>query len=467
MFIYSARDRMNIVESIFDSLENWGTHPVLKEAGSPGNERFLDSDGFRLAVESTAARLTAMGVVPGSPVPLFLENSLEFPICFLALIRIGAIPVMVRLYYRSRELSSIFENLNPRVVITEKNHLPIISPWLKKCLVIVREKGSFSVAQTGEEPCIPIEIPDEVATINYTYRGYGYPLGAMATHGQYLEGARAFFTCLKGAPGEKMLVTLPYSHIFTLVGCLIVPLMEGITPVVSRTMNPRGLFDIIEKERITHMLAIPELYDLLGRLKKEENDLSSLQVFISGGSQLTPDQHRKFSEMFSAEVIHGYGLTEFTPAFSNRRGEVRPGTIGVACDGVGFSLAEDGEILLDTPHITRGYYRREKETREAFDNGLFRTGDIGKVEDGHLVFVKEKKRTRKINGNIVDLTEIEDAIRDFPATDKFQVDYADGRLTAHVSFSGDDAVNKERLRDYLIESIARFKVPQILIREKI
>ncbi len=84
------------------------------------------------------------------------------------------------------------------------------------------------------------------------------------------------------------------------------------------------------------MLAIPELYDLLSRLNNGSHDLSSLKVFISGGSKITPEQHTRFTEMFSTEVIHGYGLTEFTPACSNRRGEVQPGTIGSACDGVSY-----------------------------------------------------------------------------------------------------------------------------------
>ncbi len=342
----------------------------------------------------------------------------------------------------------------------------MIEPWLDGKTVIARESSDFSVYQRGPEQLRSIQVPEDVATINYTYRGYGYPLGSMATHSQYLHGAKVLQAGLQSLPGDSMLVILPMSHIFTLIGCIFVPLMYKLTAVISRSLNPRKLFSIIKKHSIQHILSIPEIYELLGRVKKEENSLESLKVFVSGGSHLSPERYSRYKEIFGVELLHGYGLTEFTPVSRNMRGESLPGTIGPLCEGVECSF-DNGEILIETPHAARGYYKRTMETTEAFKGHLFRTGDMGYMRNNHLVFSGEKKKTRKINGNIVDLVEVENAIRSFSATDRFRLEYKPGRLTSYVSFKNGDDSQKVHLRNYLIDRIARYKVPGIVIGEEI
>jgi long-subunit acyl-CoA synthetase (AMP-forming) len=455
---------MILVEQVFASLENWGQHPVMTEI-SPGKPDIsMNSDSFVQKVESLSRIFAQMGIGERTPVPMFLENSIDFPISFLALIRLNAIPVMVKLEYRSIELTEVFRNLDPDVVISEISHIPVIEPWLTGKTVIVRNKDGFSRSQIGPDRCRSIDVPDDVATINYTYRGYGYPLGSMASHSQYLHGAEVLQAGLQALPGESMLVILPMSHIFTLIGCVMVPFMSGLTAVISRTMNPRHLFSTISKYSIQHLLSIPEIYELLSRVHRGDEALESLKVFVSGGSYLAPERFREYSEKFGVEVLHGYGLTEFTPVSRNIRSESKAGTIGPICDGISCQF-DDGEILLDSAHVTRGYYGRGRETAEAFKDGLFRTGDMGHMEKDHLVFDKEKKQTRKINGNIVDLTEVENVINAYPGTDRCRLEYNPGRFSAYVVLKNNSDSTLDDLRDYLVNSIARFKVPQLILGE--
>ena len=85
----------------------------------------------------------------------------------------------------------------------------------------------------------------------------------------------------------------------------------------------------------------------------------------------------------------------------------------------------------------RGYYKNPKLTKEAFDGDWFRTGDIGRIEDGHLIFEKEKKKSRKVNGNMVDLKELERMINIL------------------------DKKNHTNLKTALINKIAIYKIPYI------
>ena len=453
---------MNITESIQDSLQSWGDNPVLVESTPRMPDRILDRDGFEGAVRSAAVSLSKLGVKRGVPIPLFLENSIDFPVLLLALLEIGAVPVMVKLDYRKRELDGIFGNLTPSAVISEHAHLPVLADRLNGIHVISRKgNGVLSVAQWGDADREPADIPDDVATINYTYRGYGIPLGSMASHGQYIHGAEVLQQGLQADPGESMLVNLPMSHIFTLIGCITVPLMNGLTAVVSRTMNPVHLFHQISEKRIAHLLSVPEIYELLCRFSSHAAGIDSMKTFVSGGSLLTPEKYHRYTETFGVQVLHGYGLTEFTPVSRNMRNRPRPGTIGPVCDGIECSIADDGEILVTTPHITRGYYRQPEITAEALTENGFRTGDLGYFDDGHLVFDREKKRTRKINGNIVDLVEVEETIREFPAVDRFRLVFENGKLSADVTFTGDPEGGIEGLRSHLIDSIARYKVPRL------
>ena len=289
----------------------------------------------------------------------------------------------------------------------------------------------------------------------------------MISHAQYLHGARVLQDGLHVLPGEKMLLILPMTHIFTMVGCILVPLLYRITIVIVDTMHPRLLFQYIRDFRIDYVTSVPEIYELLSRLRDHAVDLSSLKVFISGGSMLTTDSYANIRRAFSVDLCQGYGLTEFTPVSANRRFEPRPGTVGPLCDQVQCRIdasapGRAGEILIKTPHETGAYYRRPCESAEAHRDGWFRTGDMGCFDEGHLVFLKELKNTRKINGNLVDMEEITRAIRMDKDMADVRVGWENNSLFAHVALSRhiDFEEKTKRLKTSLREVLAEYKIPR-------
>ncbi len=463
---------VRVHEEVDRVLEDWGDHPVLMEVTPGAPTRVLSATDLQEGIRETAAFLSGAGVGPHIPVALVLDNSTDFVRIFLALLRIGAIPVPLKPEYRSLELEEIFANARPEVVIAEDRHLETLRGYLESRTVISRCETVLHLEREAGRRLEPAELDGEVASLNYTYRGYGYPLGAMVTHGQYLQGARVLQDGLQGERGERMLFNLPMSHIFSLVGCIFVPLLHRMTAVIARTFHPRHLFRIIAEHGIDHITAVPEIYLLLARLKERSLPLPTLKTFVSGGSALQAEEYNGLRQAFGVEVLHGYGLTEFAPASRNMRGRARAGTIGPLCATVQARIdAPDGrgngQILLKTPFLSRGYYRRPRETREAFQDDWFQTGDLGRFEGDHLVFIGEKKRTCKVNGSMVDLEEVRRAILLDPEVATAEVRKEDGILTARIGVASRVGVEEKirLLTAFLKSRVSEQKIPKRIVGE--
>lgn len=463
---------LDIATVAAERLARWGKHPVLRELQPNKAPKAVSADAYRTRIAGLAEWLRAHGVGKRTAVALFLENSIDHLAMLFALFELKAVPVIAKLEYRSIELEEIFANSDPAAVVTEEAHLPVLAPYLQGRHVISRGQDGFRIQQRGETR--HIDVPNGTASINYTYRGHGYPLGAVVPHAQYLHGARVVQDGLYGYPGESMLFSIPISHIFTLVGCVVVPLLYGLTAVIARTIHPRVIFDYFDTYDIEHVTGVPEIYRVLHRSLAEGRRFPSLCTFVSGGSFLDQEEHVRIGEAFGVDFCHGYGLTEFTPVSGNLRGRVRPGSVGpvsadVDCriDAAGSGPNEGaGEILLRIPTMSTMYYGRPAESREARPDGWFRTGDIGRFENGHLLFLQEKKRTCKVTGLMVDLEEVKRAILMHPDVMEADVDYHDGALRAGVSVSRavDFEEKQKELRRYLKPRIATYKVPREFYR---
>ena len=318
----------------------------------------------------------------------------------------------------------------------------------------------FFILIAALAPLLPIS--DPFALSRHSYK---------APSSQYLMGTEILEEAVQLKKGERLLVILPMPHIFTLIGCVFLPLVYKITSVISSSRNPLRLFEHIQKYNIDNVLAVPELYELFINLRDSAQDITTLKAFLSGGSILPKENFYKLIDTFNVDLIHGYGLTEFTPVSRNIRGSIKPGTIGTVCNGLECRIMSpdahgSGEIMIKTGNMTHAYYKRTSETRDAFDNGWFGTGDIGRIEDGYLIFEHEKKGTRKVKGNMVDLEEVKFALLQCTGIKDVLVEYNMNKLSAHIATDS----NKE-FSEYIIyikkmleQLIATYKIPATFVK---
>lgn len=285
---------------------------------------------------------------------------------------------------------------------------------------------------------------DDLATIIYTSGTTGEPKGVMLTHGNLLSNVEASLRALPVFPDDIFLSFLPLSHVFERMVGHFLAFYAGATIAYAESVEavPQNLQEV----RPTLMASVPRLFEKIyakvvtaveegpgikkklfnwaigvGRevtaLRQQQRPLSGglslkfaianklvfsklkervggrIRFFASGGAPLS----REIGEFFTAaglQILEGYGLTETSPVITvNRLEKFKFGTVGLPIDNVEVKIADDGEILTRGPHVMKGYYKKEADTREAIDDDQwFHTGDIGIFdEDGFLVITDRKK----------------------------------------------------------------------------
>jgi long-chain acyl-CoA synthetase len=284
--------------------------------------------------------------------------------------------------------------------------------------------------------------PEDEASLIYTSGTTGQPKGVILTHSNFLSNVETSVPLLGFNTTDTVLSFLPLSHVlermvtfaYISVGCCIGyaesvetvgenlleirPTIMVSVPRVFEKIYARVMdtvlsgsalkkrifywalkvgrryarkklsqesigFGLEQRRRLAHKLVFSKIVEKTG---------GRVRFFVSGGAPLSKDIAEFFYAM-GLVIMEGYGLTETSPVIAvNTFENLRFGTVGKPIPGIEVSIAPDGEILTRGPHVMRGYYKKEAETREAFEGGWFHTGDIGRFdEDGFLVITDRKK----------------------------------------------------------------------------
>lgn len=162
-----------------------------------------------------------------------------------------------------------------------------------------------------------------------------------------------------------------------------IKLAEGYDP----ENPPKGL--AAAKRKVADKLVYSKIRDLFG---------GNLLGVVSGGAALSPSLFR-FMNGIGLICLQGYGLTETSPVISvNDKDNLRVGSSGKPLSNVEVKIADDGEIWTKGPHVMAGYFNNEEKTKEVMaKGGWFKTGDVGKLEDGYLFITDRKKSVFKLS----------------------------------------------------------------------
>ena len=429
-----------------------------------------------------AVSLADLGVEPGDRVAIWMPNHPSFISALYGIWRAGAVAVPVHSGLTQPEAAHIFEDAGCSVVFIGHDQLDDAAPWLEdlgmNVLLTRRDAPKSAPPPDQNYPAPPIvEVDDDdLALIQYTAGTSGVPKGAMLTH----ANLRANLDQMRDIPitvrrNDVALCVLPLFHIYGLNVVLNLGISVGAKLILFERFDAVGAVAAIRDQKVTVVAAAPPAYVLwLGLETATKSDFQSLRAAVSGAAPLPKEILSSFRERFGIDIWEGYGLTETSPALTTTAigGVPKPGCVGRPLPGVEIRLIDEegedvdegdpGEIIVRGPNVFRGYWNRPDETKAAFLDGWFRTGDVGVFDDDGDLFIVDRRRDMVIvSGFNVYPREVEDVIRKHPLVVDVAVvgerDEATGeRVRAFVvgDVAGDD------LLDFARKSLAPYKMPR-------
>jgi long-chain acyl-CoA synthetase len=421
-----------------------------------------------------------LDIKPEDKVAIFSENRPEWIYAFFAVWEKCGVNVPIDFMSSEDELFYILNDSKPVYIFTSKNNKEkVLNVKLKldyDIKVLVFEEIDFSSQIFENKECKKLE--EDVAVILYTSGTTGQPKGVMLSYKNLLSNIKSIEKVEIANSQDSTLAILPFHHSYPLMVSMLIPLHLGATIVFLDELSPQDILDKLKKYKITILIGVPRLYALFhkrifdkinedffiktvfGLCKKINNQTlskivfkrvhdifgGSIKYFVSGGAKLDLDIAKDFHAL-GFKIIEGYGLTETSPIISfNPPYKIKLGSVGKPIEGVQVKI-EDDEILVKGDNVFVGYLNKIEETKKAFKNGYFMTGDLGYLDkDGYLYITGRKKEIIVLpNGKNINPEEIENIIlKNFDIVKEIAVIQKDNQLFA-IIYPDFEVVKKRKI----------------------
>ena len=334
--------------------------------------------------------LRQKGIKKGDKIILLGSDYLNWIAVYFAAIMNGVIAVPLDILTDKKLLGKIQSQVKAKVIFLDKGLAEID---IKKYYFDELDEELTKI-KSIDVHAVDIH-PDDTLEIMYTSGTTGEPKGVVLTHENILAGLNSMIKAIPLILKFKMLNSLPLSHIFGQVAGLFLFMHYNNPIYFIDTIRPRKLIDFIRLKKLNGAVFVPGILEALKRelegksLGKELGN--QFQIIGVGGASLDPDLEKWWKRRVFA-VLQGYGLTETSAALTtNKLLRSKTGSVGQILDNVEVKIADDGEILVKGKNVFSGYYKNEQKTKEAFEEGWFKTGDIGELKSGYL-YIKDRKK---------------------------------------------------------------------------
>jgi len=435
--------------------------------------------------------LLAKGFKPGEKIAIVCKNNEDFIASFFGAAKIGVISVVVNCRLRAQEMTDIFNHSRVKAVVYDAGLKSVIEQTKAETAIpyYLSNKdntGEYLISHIVQ--FYPLHEPayatfdDEPILIMYTSGTTGKPKGAMLSHHNLLASAVGLSSTITLWETDRFLLVVPMFHIAGLVP-LITTIHTGATAILMEEFEPIAAWRIIEKERISNMMSVPEmLASLIKTFDIMKPNLSTLRAITCGAASV-PQQIILVFKQFGIPVQQVYGLTEYTGSLTIWRSEFDAGKYGSKGKHVMYSEMkiisletgkvlppyENGEVICRGPQTFLGYYENEEETNKVLKDGWYYTGDIGHVdEEGFLYLVGRLKDIIISNGEKIYSAEIEAVLMRHPAVEQAAVigvpDAYFGEVPqAYIELKKQAAATAEELMDFCRQELAAYKVVKEII----
>ena len=447
------------------------------------------------ASNKVANALVKLGVKKGDRVAMLLSNSPEYVAIYFGTVKIGAVAVTLDVKYKTNELSYLFDDSLPKILVGESPTLEPLIPVLSRFQSI---EHVIDVSSSNKEQVMsyqeimatspghllePGPEPEDAALIAYTSGPTFNPRGVVLSHNSLVLEAIMSADGFQQTDNDiMMLYALPMHHVFGLVASLLGSVYKGSTVVIvpGTGLSIKSFIAAIEREKGTMFLGVPYIFALaIDIAEKEgiENDVSSLRLCSSSGAPLSTDIMHRFKRHFGYDIINCWGMTEAVCHVSCQpaNGTGKPDSVGKplpgwqvkVIDSSGCELPPNqvGELVIKGP-IMKEYYHNSQATSEVIKDGWLHSGDIGTAdEEGNLYITGRKKDMIIAKGQNIYPGDIESILESHPRVAEaavlgIQDDMRGEVVGAVISLKEGEWATEQEIKGFCHEHLINYKVPK-------
>lgn len=448
----------------------------------------------------------------GDRIALFLQNTPQFIIAYFAAQKIGAIVVPCNPMFKEWELAYQVKDVGAKAIVFTDDLLDIYNNVAEEVAVqevIVSNYSDFLPNQPYPE--FPIDITErkhcyhslkeiihdteltvpnrpainmleDVALMVYTSGTTGSPKGAMLTYNNSAFKTSCLINTYSYTNKDVFLSVMPIFHIAGMLVGMLGPISVGGTIVLLTRFDPNAMLQALERYKVTFMYTTPPMNIEMTECDAiKETDFSTLRLNIatSFGIQVTEELSNEWQAFSGVPFFEfAYGMSEgHTGNTMTRPDDIKYGTFGKPNYETEIKIVdlndktkevptgEEGEIILKSPSVFKGYWNKEEETKKSLIDGWFYTGDIGKYdEDGFLIFVGREKELIKCSGYSVYPEEVEKMLIKHPNVTEAAVigieDEKRGETVKAFIVTNDPSLNPEEIIAWSRERMAVYKYPR-------
>ncbi len=398
-------------------------------------------------VDSTISFLAEQQLRKGDTVILRTPNSPEWSCIFFACASLGVVVVPLDSNSTPEFIDTIARTTRAKIIFTSHTLSPLTpSPYTP---IVYIEDIPFDSLPSAAIASVPTIEPNDTLEIVFSSGSTGEPKGVVLTHANVCSDVYMLSQVAPLSSTHQFLSLVPLSHMLEQTGGLFSPLFWGASIVYPYTIKPKYMVAALQNERITSIVCVPAVLQLLKnsimrtveaahKTTQFSQALSraerfpvairrllfhrirtklglSLKEFYVGGAPLDVSLELFWTRL-GIVPLQGYGLTEASPLITASSLQAhKPRSVGRVLPGISVQVADDGELLLQGPNLTREYFQNEQATANAFANGWFHSGDVGAIDADGYVYIQGRKKNTIISDSGMNIypEDIEQALREF------------------------------------------------------
>lgn len=410
---------------------------------SPIEENYTYSETDSISTH-IASELMKIGIEKGDKVALSGKNSPQWAITYFAILKVSAVAVPIDFQLETERIMHLAEFADVKAFFIDKEKADPCRSIFEHVYILDSITNSFngSVMPPLENSSLRKPSQDDSAVILFTSGTTGNEKGVMLSHKNIVSNIfmAGHPHLIAGKPDDVYYALLPLHHSYTMTVCLGETVLHGASLIFAKRIVTSQIIKDLKRGKVTMFIGIPLLFNkilkalmkeirskglfvhlavgagmrLSGFIKKylhvnigrfifygilKKIGFTHLRAAICGGGPLSDETFRRYNEL-GVPFVQGYGLTETSPIITlNPKNAYNYKSVGKALPLVDIRIIDQddkgvGEVIVNGPNITSGYYKNREATEQLFnDDGYLKTGDVGFLNSKGYLFLTGRKKS--------------------------------------------------------------------------